>query len=166
MGKLIILGATLLVLTSCAGTTIVEKRDPPSVYSIKLNRVGGGVVDFAKYKNKVLVIDFFATWMLESTVSIPRYSVLYSKYKDAGLEIVGISMDKLGEDVVLPFVQGMKIPYDVAMADEDIREGKSIFGKLDVFPLLLIFNSKGHLVKIFVGRCDIAEVEKVIRSQI
>ena len=54
----------------------------------------GQVLDWAKYKGKVVLIDFWATWCGPCLAEIPRLKTLYEKYHGKGFEIVGISIDE------------------------------------------------------------------------
>ena len=44
-------------------------------------------------RGKVVVIDFWATWCRPCLEAMPEMKRLYAKYKDKGMEIVGISLD-------------------------------------------------------------------------
>ena len=50
---------------------------------------------------KVVVIDFWATWCGPCLQSLPHMKQLYTNYKDKGVEIVGISLDRAGKEKML-----------------------------------------------------------------
>jgi peroxiredoxin len=121
------------------------------VYQVKLVRSGGGQVDFADFRGKVLLVDFFATWLNPSLVNVPRYVRLYDRYQGQGLQVVGVSLDDLGDQVLRPFCELLRVPYPVALADVGIRQGHSTFGDLGALPLLLVFDRSGKLVRAVAG---------------
>lgn len=152
--------AVVILLAGCSG--IQQETRRPDPFSLSLPRVGGGTVRFSLYRGEVLLVDFFTTWSQASLIAIPAYINLHEKYRGRGLSFIGVAMDDLGETVVAPFVTGLEIPYPVAVATESVRRGNSPFGEINAYPLLAIFDRKGNLRKIFVGRVPMNEVEKVI----
>jgi len=54
----------------------------------------GRVLDWTKYKGKVVLVDFRATWCGPCLAEIPHLKTLYEKYNGKGFEIVGISVDE------------------------------------------------------------------------
>jgi thiol-disulfide isomerase/thioredoxin len=58
------------------------------------NDVAGKPLDFADYKGKVLLVDFWATWCGPCMQELPNVLAAYDKYHDKGFEILGISLDR------------------------------------------------------------------------
>jgi thiol-disulfide isomerase/thioredoxin len=71
-------------------------------------------------KDKVYVVEFWATWCPPCRKSIPHLTDLQSRFKDKGVTIIGVSSsEKRGLTDVEPFVtkQGDKMAYTVAWDD-------------------------------------------------
>ncbi|MCZ6765931.1 MAG: redoxin domain-containing protein [bacterium] len=53
----------------------------------------GNALNLTKYKGKVVLIDFWATWCGPCRVEMPNVVRLHKKFKSKGFEIIGISLD-------------------------------------------------------------------------
>jgi peroxiredoxin len=54
----------------------------------------GETISPKKYKGKVLLLDFWATWCAPCKAEMPNVKKVYSKYNSKGFEIVGVSLDR------------------------------------------------------------------------
>lgn len=53
----------------------------------------GKPVDLSKYKGSIVVLDFWATWCDPCIREFPKLKNVYSKFKDKGVQFIGISLD-------------------------------------------------------------------------
>jgi len=53
-----------------------------------------GVFEAEQYRGKVVYLDFWASWCTPCKESFPWMQQLHEKYKDQGLEIVTVNLDK------------------------------------------------------------------------
>jgi len=56
--------------------------------------VAGNPISVAKFKGKVVLVDFWATWCAPCVFELPNVQKIYDKYHEKGLEIIGVSLDQ------------------------------------------------------------------------
>jgi len=91
--------------------TLEEEQRAPEAMDVPVgNRVGqlapgftlaklnGGKVALSDFRNRVVVLDFWATWCSPCRASMPGLEALRAHYQDKGLVVVSVSLDRSGED--------------------------------------------------------------------
>ena len=61
--------------------------------------VDGKPIDLAQYKGNVTIINFWATWCDPCIQEFPNTKKLYTKFKDKGVQFIGVSLDDDIEDL-------------------------------------------------------------------
>lgn len=110
---------------------------------------------------KVIIIDFWATWCPPCRAEIPGFVRLYSQYKEKGLLIIGISLDRGGnaEEIVKSFAREYEINYPIMMGTDEIVKK---FGGIVAIPTTFMVNKRGEIIEKIVGYRDESFFEKKI----
>src|SRR5271166_2477405 len=58
-----------------------------------LKQLNGTPLRLSDYRGKVVLLDFWATWCAPCRGEIPHFVEFQDKYRDQGLQVIGISMD-------------------------------------------------------------------------
>ena len=113
-------------------------------------------------KNKLTIIDFWASWCMPCRQEMPFMIELYEKYKEQGLGIIGISLDK---DAIQwqAAISKLKIPWP-QMSDLKGWENEAAREmSVSAIPHVIVVNQKGRIVSRGLRG---EELEKFIASQL
>src|SRR5436190_21154146 len=100
--------------TSTSNSSVENVRPAPQ---FSLANLDGKNVSLKEFGDKVIVVDFWATWCGPCREEIPHLNKLYEYYRGKGLVVVGISMDDEGSEGVEAFAEGVRVRCRVVMGD-------------------------------------------------
>jgi thiol-disulfide isomerase/thioredoxin len=92
-------------------------------------------------KNKVVYVDFWASWCMPCRQSFPRMKELQTKYADKGLQIITVNLDKKHGDAE-KFLRDMQSSFHVVY-DSTGSLAKSF--KVDAMPTSFLYDRDGRL---------------------
>jgi thiol-disulfide isomerase/thioredoxin len=110
-------------------------------------------------KQNRLALVFMAAWCAPCIDELPTLNTLHKKYKDQGLEIIGISIDLDGPDAMQPVVSALKIDFPVYWYGEKAVEKFALFA----IPMMLLVK-KGEIVERIHGRRPDSFLDEKFRS--
>ena len=88
-----------------------------------LQDLNGEMVSLDQYKDRIILLDFWATWCGPCRMSIPELVELQDKYRDNGLVVIGVSLDDLNKvpnKHLLSFKEKFKINYRILRFNKKI----------------------------------------------
>ena len=86
-----------------------------------LGTLDGKRASLADYGNKLVVLNFWATWCQPCTLEMPTLEALWREYKDRGLVVLGVSVDRGAPlDIIRPYVQNLTLTFP-RLLDPDLE---------------------------------------------
>ena len=143
-------------ITAPSSTTEEKWGNAPD---FTLPKLGSGEFTLSSLKEKVIIVDFWATRCPPCREEIPNFIKLYKKYKDEGLEIVGICLER--EGAVEPFAEENEINYILVFADQKVTQQ---YGGIQYIPTTFIIDRQGNIAEKYVGYTSKEVFEKKIKE--
>jgi thiol-disulfide isomerase/thioredoxin len=147
--------------TSMVGTSDAsdQSRMPP----FTLRGMDGSSLSHTSFAGKVVLIDFWATWCKPCLDEIPHWNALQARYRERGLEVLGVTVQSGSPTEIKTSVQELKIHYRIVIGDEEVVRG---FGGLAGFPTTFLVDRDGVIRKKYTGQYPSkhAQIERDIQA--
>jgi thiol-disulfide isomerase/thioredoxin len=165
------LTAAVAVLAAAAGLTVRNlafdtPHAPTSAFQYTLGSasfrdLAGRTQRLDQWRGKVLVVNFWATWCPPCLKEIPEFIRMQERYRDRGLQFVGVAIDQ--PERVGPFAEKMGINYPVLIGALDATELLRTLGNQHGgLPFTVVFDRSGTLAGSELGGLDEAKLARVV----
>ena len=109
----------------------------------------GKVLDWAKYRGKVVLIDFWATWCGPCRAEIPNIKDNYKKYQRQGFDVIGISLDQMSSEEIAEFVKKEEVPWTICR-DADSPQSMAAYYGIRGIPEMILVGRDGKVIALGV----------------
>ena len=137
-----------------------QAKVPEQLPEIRLPGIDGTVHSLTDWKDRPLVVNFWATWCDPCRREIPLLKTLRHEHAGDRLEIVGIAVDY--PDEVRKYAQTHGIDYPLLVGDEGGLEAVNAFGMETVLPFSVFADRHGRIVTLKVGELHQDEAELIL----
>ncbi len=127
---------------------------------LKLERIDGKIIDLRRFRGKVVLVSFWATWCPPCRRELPQLERLQQILGFWDVEVVAISVDREGKSTVAAFLEQAGVKRLRPFLDPDRRagvrsaeEGASPF-VLYGMPISYVINRQGRLAGYITGEVD------------
>jgi peroxiredoxin len=121
------------------------------IADFSLPNLQGRTITLSSLKGKVVFLNVWATWCQPCIDEMPTIQRLYDRLQPHGLEVLTVSLDPLGPQIVEPFLKRYGLSFPVLL---DVRSQlQRLYGTTGV-PESFIIDKAGRLVEKVVGPRD------------
>lgn len=116
-----------------------------------LTMLDGGTKTLADYRGKIVLLHFWATWCVACRHEMPKIEQLWQNYKQNGLIVLGVNVDRGHVSQVRDFVQQRHLSFPF-MLDPDglVRNRYAVRG----LPTTYMIDSSGKIIGRMIGERD------------
>ena len=97
-------------------------------------------------KNKVMFLDFWASWCTPCMNEIPNLKSAYKKYKSKGFEIVSVSVDEESEDWIKAVKDNGMDWVQLWNGEDDIENSAAMKYSISAIPATFLIDSEGTII--------------------
>jgi thiol-disulfide isomerase/thioredoxin len=130
----------------------------PAVPDLALTDLNGTQFHTSNYKNKVVLVNFWAAWCKPCADEIPQFIALQKKYQDQGLQIIGFSVDDDAQELH-SFYNKYQVNYPVVPSDLRIADA---FGGVLGLPTTFLIGRDRRIHGKHNGATDFAALEREV----
>src|ERR1700719_1301663 len=112
---------------------------------LQFTALDGSFFDMQALRGKVVLVDFWASWCPDCIREMPAVRRTYQKYKDKGLAVVGISLDKDGQ-ALSNFLAKKLIPWPQYFDGQGWRNEFATKYGVHAIPEMWLIDQRGDLV--------------------
>ena len=145
------------------GAELTPEPDRSGAPNFKLVDSAGREVQLADYKDKVVLLNFWATWCVPCRVEIPWFVEFEKEYKDRGFAVLGLDFDSHEDwNIVKPYMAEQKMNYTVVLLGEN--QLPEPYNSFDVLPTTLLIDRQGRIAALHSGLVSKATYEDGIKE--
>lgn len=149
--------------------TIKEKTDltkfqTDRFFSTALQNATGVTEALDTYRDKTIIVNFWATWCPPCREEMPDLSVVHEQNQDNNIVVLGLAIDEL--EAVKTYLETSPVSYPIYIAE---AQGMAISAQLGnqkgVLPYTAIVDAKGNVINTFYGKVNQAMLQTAIESR-
>jgi thiol-disulfide isomerase/thioredoxin len=155
-------GLAAAVAGAVLGPVALQSRSGASaLLSTVFPDIAGQPRRLREWSGKVAACNFWATWCVPCREEIPLLIALYGKYRDRGLDIVGIGVDKLPN--IVEFAANLKITYPLLIGDTRALDlMRSLGNEAGALPYTVVLDRRGTVAYRKLGAFREGELDAIL----
>jgi thiol-disulfide isomerase/thioredoxin len=123
---------------------------PSAIYAAGFRDEQGATRSLAQFQNKLLVVNFWATWCAPCREEMPAFTRVQSRWAARNVQFVGLAQDDPAK--VVRFGKDLAINYPLWTGGDAVGElSKRLGNRLAVLPYTVILDPQGRVLERRVG---------------
>jgi peroxiredoxin len=141
---------------------VVELKEGQKAPAFTLATLDGGRASLADHRDKLVVLNFWATWCGPCALEMPSLEALWRRYRERGLVVIAVSVDRGSPRGLLePYVRNLKLTFPILL-DPDSKTSDN--WRVTALPATFLIRPGGDATGMAVGarEWDSAEMKALV----
>jgi thiol-disulfide isomerase/thioredoxin len=140
-----------------------EAGSAAPLHDLRLPDLSGEVQPMSQWHGKVVIVNFWATWCAPCREEIPILVRLQDRYRQRGLQLVGIAIDQ--RDRVAAFAKEFEMNYVLLLGGlETIDVTRQVGNRVGALPYTVVIDRGGKIVSRELGKVKEAPLDRLVQS--
>ena len=128
---------------------LTELKEGQRGPGFKLALLAGGDVTLDAWKDKLIVLNFWATWCTPCTTEMPGLEAIWRDYQGRGLVVVGVSVDRGGPRALIePYLKNLDLTFPILL---DPQMDAANAWKVPGVPATFVIRPGGEVAGLAIG---------------
>lgn len=139
----------------------LEKTSPTPLPEFNLPDLSGNQHNISEWRNKILIINFWATWCPPCRKEIPDFIALQEQYAAKGLQFIGIALED--REPVAEYAAATKINYPILLGgDNGFTLAHQLGNSVDAVPYTIVVDRQGQIIHQHPGEFSSKQILDII----
>jgi peroxiredoxin len=128
---------------------VIELKEGQPAPAFTLATLDGGRAALVDHREKLVVLNFWATWCHPCALEMPSLEALWQRYRERGLVVVAVSVDRGAPRGLLePYVRTLKLTFPILL-DPDSKTSDG--WRVTALPATFLIRPGGDVTGMAVG---------------
>jgi thiol-disulfide isomerase/thioredoxin len=143
---------------------IISDSETKILFNSESKNLNNESIQHSQYKNKWLLVNFWATWCAPCIEEIPELNKLFRD--NDNIQLVGIAIDDI--DAVNKFISKTPINYESLISNDikGVEISKSLGNDRGVLPFTVLIKPNAKIQRVFYGKLDMVVLNSYLKDVI
>ena len=128
---------------------VTELKEGQRGPALRLPLFTGGEATLDTWKDKLVVLNFWATWCTPCTTEMPALEALWREYRERGLVVVGVSVDRGAPRALIePYLKHLGLTFPILL---DAQMETANAWRVPGVPATFVIRPGGEVVGMAIG---------------
>ena len=153
-----------VIVIALVAFVVLQLTNEPTAPEVTFTTLDGRQVSMASLKNKVVLVNFWATDCPGCIKEMPDLIDTYKEYQDQGFEVIAVAMPYDPISQVKNYTESKALPFPVT--HDSNAELTMQFGKVSLTPTAFIYNKQGQLLQKTIGELDFNALKQLLNREL